>query len=392
VKILNFSLAAAVAWVAAATAPVNAAEPVPPAQPTIQISGRVIHTWYEKEGLRVILVIDGFTVLTHGEQLTARDGVVWFDEAAAQKTGRAELGVFAETGAELRRTGGEVEKYDSAYLVMADGAEISLVAEEGQLRGKADSTPLYLRAKKRRREFLEAGVRETPAAVIKPPEVPPPIPAPGIREAAVPQEISIVPQDDVRQVNFSSFVEDDVRISIWTGGVYVMRGDMEMAADNLVIWTPEEAVRRAGGAAEEPVGRQKRDNQREKYPAGGKGPAALDRLEDLEVGLGEFLQEVAETINRAEGAAARLGGPPQSIVVRQKRRHFEILLEDHELGLGSGGDFGFRISHASRRRGDFGLNGGRHGRRGDFGAEVPGSWRVGLEFGLPFAFADGREH
>jgi hypothetical protein len=249
VKILNFSLAAAVVWAALAADPVNAAEPVPPAQPTIQISGRVIHTWYEKEGLRVILVIDGFTVLTHGEQLTARDGVVWFDEAAAQKTGRAELGVFAETGAELRRTGGEVEKYDSAYLVMADGAEISLVAEEGQLRGKADSTPLYLRAKKRRREFLDAGVRETPAAVIKPPEVPPPIPAPGIREAAVPQEISIVPQDDVRQVNFSSFVEDDVRISIWTGGVYVMRGDMEMAADNLVIWTPEEAVRRAGGAA-----------------------------------------------------------------------------------------------------------------------------------------------
>jgi len=249
VKILNFSLAAAVAWVAAATAPVNAAEPVPPAQPTIQISGRVIHTWYEKEGLRVILVIDGFAVLTHGDQLTARDGVVWFDEAAAQKTGRAELGVFAETGAELRRTGGEVEKYDSAYLVMADGAEISLVAEDKELRGKADSTPLYLRAKKRRREFLEAGVREVPTTVVKPPEAPPTIPAPGVREAAVPQEISIVPQDDVRQVNFSSFVEDDVRISIWTGGVYVMRGDMEMAADNLVIWTPEEAVRRAGGAA-----------------------------------------------------------------------------------------------------------------------------------------------
>jgi len=248
VKILNFSLAAAVAWVAAATGPANAAEPVPPAQPTIQISGRVIHTWYEKEGLRVILVIDGFTVMTHQEQLTARDGVVWFDEAAAQKTGRAELGVYAETSVELRRTGGEVEKYDSAYVVMADGAEISLVAEEGQLRGKADSTPLYLRAKKRRREFLEAGVREIPTTVVRPPEAPVAPPVPGIREAAVPQEITIVPQDDVRQVNFTSFVEDDVRISIWTGGVYVMRGDMEMAADNLVIWTPEEAVRRAGGA------------------------------------------------------------------------------------------------------------------------------------------------
>ena len=247
-KILNFSLAAAVAWAALAADPANAAEPVAPAQPTIQISGRVIHTWYEKEGLRAILVIDGFTVMTHQEQLTARDGVVWFDEAAAQKTGRAELGVYAETSVELRRTGGEVEKYDSAYVVMADGAEISLVAEDKELRGKADSTPLYLRAKKRRREFLEAGVRETPAAVIKPPAAPVAPPVPGIREAAVPQEVTIVPQDDVRQVNFTSFVEDDVRISIWTGGVYVIRGDMEMAADNLVIWTPEEAVRRAGGA------------------------------------------------------------------------------------------------------------------------------------------------
>ena len=217
----------------------------PPAVPTIQVTGRVIHTWYDEDGRRVILVIDGFTVLTEAEQLTARDGVVWFDEAAARRTGRAELGVYAETGVSFRRASGDVESYDSAYLVVRDGAELSLAAQEGRLRGKADSTPLYLRAKKRRREFLEEGVVEAPEPVEPPP-------APGVREAAVPQEITLVPQDDVRTVNFTSFVEDDTRVSIWTGGVYVQRGDMEIAADNIVIWTPEDADRDAG--AEELAG------------------------------------------------------------------------------------------------------------------------------------------
>ena len=232
----------------------SAAEPQAqaPAVPTLQITGRVIHTWYDEDGLRVIVVIDGFTVLSADEQLTARDGVVWFDEAAARASGHAELGIYAETQVEFRRASGDVEKYDSAYLVMSDGAEISLAAEEGRLRGKADATPLYLRAKKRRREFLEAGVSEAPSAVVKAPEPVEPPPAPGVREAAVPREITIVPQDDVRTVNFTSFVEDGTRVSIWTGGVYVQRGDMEMAADNIVIWTPEQANQQAG--AEDLVG------------------------------------------------------------------------------------------------------------------------------------------
>ena len=258
VKIPKASLA--LAWLLSAAAlSASAAEP-PPAVPTIQVTGRVIHTWYEEDGLRVILVIDGFTVLTQEEQLTARDGVVWFDEAAARETGRAELGIYAETRAEFRRASGDVEKYDSAYLVVSDGGEISLAAEEGRLRGKADATPLYLRAKKRRREHLEAGIAERPTAVVKAPEAPEPTPAPGIREAAVPQEITIVPQDDVRTVNFTSFVEDGTRISIWTGGVYVQRGDMEMAADNIVIWTPEEANQQAG--AEELAGALRGPSQR----------------------------------------------------------------------------------------------------------------------------------
>ena len=237
-----------------ATTPVPEAskpsQPTPSGEPLIQVSGRVIHTWFEKPGLRVILVIDGFTVMTRQEQLTARDGVLWFDEEEARKTGKASLGVYAETGVEYKRTGGQIEKYDSVFVVLETGGEISLNSEEA-LRGKADGTELFLRAKKLRGEYLARGIRETPTGVVPAPEAGPKVQPPGVREAGVPQEISIVAQDDVRKVNFTSFVEEETktRISIWTGGIFVTRGDMEMAADNVVIWTPVAADKQATGQA-----------------------------------------------------------------------------------------------------------------------------------------------
>ncbi len=114
------------------------------AKPRIQVAGRLIHTWYDKPGLRVILVIDGFTVQSRQEQLTARDGVIWFDEDEARKTGRVSLGIFAETGVEYRRAGGQIDKFDSVYLVMETTGELSLRSQEPE-RGKADNTELFLR-------------------------------------------------------------------------------------------------------------------------------------------------------------------------------------------------------------------------------------------------------
>ena len=254
--------APATAKKAAPAAPATEEKAAPAAAPMIQVTGRVIHTWFEKPGLRVILVIDGFTVLTGAEQLTARDGCIWFDEDEAKRTGRATLGIYAETGAEFKDAAGRIEKFDSVYLVMESTGEVSLPSDEA-VRGKADSTELFLRARKLRKEYLSSGRRESPTGVVPPPKPPEKVVPPGVREAGVPQEITIVSQDDVRQVNFTSFVENGMRISIWTGGVYVMRGDMEMAADNLVIWTPEEAVRKA--AAGKPDA-----------PAEGTGPPAAD--------------------------------------------------------------------------------------------------------------------
>jgi len=218
-----------------------------PGPELIQVTGRVVHTWEEKPGLRIIMVIDGFTVLGHNEQLTARDGVIWFDETEARKSGKAVLGVYAETGVELKGPSGRVEKYDSVYTVMETGGEISLHSDE-PLRGKADGTELFLRAKKLRQEYLTRGVRESPTGVIPAAQPGPKVQPPGVREAGVPQEITIVAQDDVRQVNFTSFVDNGMRVSIWSGGVYLTRGDLEMAADNLVIWTPEDSVRKTGAA------------------------------------------------------------------------------------------------------------------------------------------------
>ena len=251
--------AALTLWVVSAGLCAAEADATAPA-PMIQVTGRIIHTWYARPALRVMLVIDGFTVMTAKEQLTARDGVVWFDEQAATKSGKATLGVYAETGVAYKGADGKVETFDSVYLVMESAGEVNLHSDES-LRGKAEDTELFLRAKKLRKEHLASGRREAPLTVTPPPEPPEKVEPPGVREAGVPQEITILSQDDVRQVNFTSFVEKqkdrhgreiDVRVSIWTGGVYVTRGDMEMAADNLVIWTPEETVRAAAGPKPKP--------------------------------------------------------------------------------------------------------------------------------------------
>ena len=226
-----------------------AARPAP--DPVIQITGRLIYSWYESPGLRVILVSDGFTVMTAKEQLTARDGCVWFDEESARRTGKVSLGVYAETGVEFKDPTGKVEKFDSVHLVMEGAGEIDLHSDE-PIRPRNDSSELFLRAKKLRKEFLASGKREMPTGVVPPPEAGPKVPAPGVREAGVPKEISIIAQDDVRQVNFTSFVEGGMRVSVWSGGVYVIYGDMDIAADNLVIWTPEEAARQAIGAGPKP--------------------------------------------------------------------------------------------------------------------------------------------
>ena len=283
-------LVCAAVMLSAASAAARAAEGEPGAPaPMIQVTGRIIHTWYERPALRVILVIDGFTVMTAKQQLTARDGVVWFDEGEATKTGKATLGVYAETGVEHKDADGKVETFDSVYLVMESAGEVNLHSDEA-LRGKAESTELFLRARKLRNEFLASGRREAPIAVQPPPEPPEKVEPPGVREAGVPQEITILSQDDVRQVNFTSFVEKqkdehgreiDVRVSIWTGGVYVTRGDMEMAADNLVIWTPEEAVRAAARpkpqADEPPPDEKKQADESLPEPATGIAPAGTSQ-------------------------------------------------------------------------------------------------------------------
>jgi hypothetical protein len=235
---------------AAATASAAAAADAPEASgPIVQISGRILHNWPagpEAPGRRILLVIDGFTVLTGTEQLTARDGVVWYDASAAEGPGPVRLGVYAETGVEYRDAAGKVESYDSVYLVMEGRGKVVIHSDQ-PVRGKAEATELFLRAKKLRREYLAEGRRERPTAVTEAPPPGPRVSPPGVREAGVPQEITIVAQDDVRQVNFTSFVEDGMRVSVWTGGVYVMQGETEMAADSIVIWTPEQAVREAAG-------------------------------------------------------------------------------------------------------------------------------------------------
>jgi hypothetical protein len=98
----------------------------------------------------------------------------------------------------------------------------------------------------RQREYQERGP-EPPRAVVPAPAPPVAVPAPGAREAAVPQEVRVLPRGDPAKVHFTSRVQDGMRVSLWTGGVCVVRGEMEMAAENVVLWTPEDALRQAAG-------------------------------------------------------------------------------------------------------------------------------------------------
>ena len=59
-------------------------------------SSRVIHNWYETETVHVFLMIDGFKVRQGKWSLTARDGIVWFDERTGADGGRKVLGIYAE--------------------------------------------------------------------------------------------------------------------------------------------------------------------------------------------------------------------------------------------------------------------------------------------------------
>jgi hypothetical protein len=235
-----------------------AAEPAPPAEGGVHVAGRVFYTWYEKPDLRVLMVIGGFSLRSGGDALTARDGVVWFDEAEARRTRRVRVGVYAETAVEFHRADGAVEKYDSVYLGMEDGAELALHTDQ-PLHGKAESAPLYLRGKMRQREYQARGGPEPPKAVVPAPAPPAAPPTPGVREAAVPQEVTVVPRDDASKVNFTSSIRDGRRVSVWTGGVILVRGEMEMAADNVVLWT--------GQAAGEPA-RPERRTDAEAYLEG----------------------------------------------------------------------------------------------------------------------------
>jgi hypothetical protein len=297
------------------------------AKPAIQISGRLIHTWYEKPGVRVILAIDGFTVQTRQGVLTARDGVVWFDETEAQKSGRVALGVYAETGVEFKHTGGQTDRYDSVYLVLETAGEMSRRAEEPE-RGKADGTELYLRAKKMRQEYLTQGVREQPTAIVPPPPATERPVAPGVREANVPQEIRIEAQDDVRKVTFSSVVEGDRRVSTWSGGVYItFHGqdkmgqpvDMEMATDNLVLWVPTEAIKNMSGVVGE-------------KPAATSTTAATAAPAVVPDDHGTVLAQPRSTGTdgaSAQPAATSTAGPPPPAAVTAKGPAVEAYMEGH---------------------------------------------------------------
>ncbi len=272
-------LAALAVWAAlsaAASAQTSKAIVPTDTKATIKLASHVIEHWYDEDNvkLHIFLMIDGFRVEQGGWTLRAQDGVVWLDEGAIGPDGRKTLGVYAEGKVEI--TGPGIVKpleMDSVYLTLQTTGDLERPAA-GNIEKTAAGQPLYLRGKKVRSEAEEKeAVAAAKAAETNTAEVPSgagsttaassaTAAVPGMKTGAAEGrgraksktgrkggEITVEPLRDIREWKFESKVAGDKRISIWTGGVLLTQGDMEMQAESVVIWTNEGAAKQAYGSA-----------------------------------------------------------------------------------------------------------------------------------------------
>jgi len=229
--------------------PTNAQQSAPIPLPTdpqanIQLTSRVTQSWYVSDKLLVVMLIDGFTVRQGQWTLTCRDGVVWCNEAEWAGEWKR-VGIYAEDGVTVSGPGlAEPVKLDMAYLTLETRGTVERPHEDVQRAG--DAEPLYLRGRRFRNDTLakaaKAAEDENGAAQAPSAQEPVAEGRPGGEPATAEptpdrdQEITIGAIDDSRQVTFESRMDGQERVSIWTGGILVSQGELEMRADNVVVW------------------------------------------------------------------------------------------------------------------------------------------------------------
>ncbi|MDK1031216.1 MAG: hypothetical protein QGD94_04355, partial [Planctomycetia bacterium] len=210
--------------------PALAQEPAAEDAAKVQFSGKQIHTWVPKPGMRIFLVVDSFVISWGKQKVASRDGVLWFDEARAKATGELVLGVYAEGNVVIVLADGDIVRRNIAYITIRSPGELVIDTDE-DLRGSAAGSELFARANKTRQANVPAAEKDVVEVAV---EVKPVAPT-----------VKIIPQDDKRKVTFSSEVIGGERVSTWTGGVYVLRGDMELGADSIVIWAQDKPIDKA---------------------------------------------------------------------------------------------------------------------------------------------------
>lgn len=249
------ALAALVLALAAGPLAAQSSQTAPLANETkakITWSSRAIQHWYEKDKLHVFLMIDGFRVEQNGWTLTARDGVVWLDESQMGAGKSVVLGVYAEDTVVVQAPGeAEPKKFDSLYVTLRTSGDVERrSAAEQDVEKNGSGKPLYLRGKRVRTDTLASGgaaAAEAPKAAETPGTTAPAAKTDEGQEAA--QDVVIRPLHDKDLVPGAKVVSMDDperpgrQFVIWTGGVAVVAGDLEMKADNLVVWTNNSKTR-----------------------------------------------------------------------------------------------------------------------------------------------------
>ncbi len=231
----------------------QSSQPVPQPDDTrqpIRFNSRLIEHWYDSPKMHVFMLLDGVRIQQGQWRLKARDAVIWFDEAAAAK-GVITLGIYAEGDVEISGPAfPEPRQYEFVYLTLATTGEIERSSQVDRELSRAD-TPLFLRAKRMRQRALEAQPQpplvpeQTPGTAETAPA--PPESAPPLADES-PLRIIIRPRDEMRPTTMETSVENGRRVTIWTGGILIIYGDMELLADDAVIWTndDEEVVAKVG--------------------------------------------------------------------------------------------------------------------------------------------------
>lgn len=197
-----------------------------------EIHGEALTCW-KKGGVTTFVSPSPVRVVQGELQVAGSQGVIWFNEDDAAKTGEIVLEVYLEGQIALLQ-GRDSQRFEQLFIRLPSTRGL-VVYGNPEIVDDEVVSPLMRRARKTR--------AETPHefASTQKVEEPPPTGAPKPPEA---EPLNIIAD------RFEVMTEDKRTVIVAIGHVLIVRNNMSLSADNVVLWMDEEA-RKDGKPAEE---------------------------------------------------------------------------------------------------------------------------------------------